>query len=438
MTLQEQVMTGSGQPATESNVPPVPRTIRDTGLSPETISSLALKTLYVAGARSGRDLARYIRLPFEVLDEALFEIQQRHMVEVSGVRGHSRGGYVFDLTTAGRNRARELFQASHYVGPAPVPLKVYHEWVEKQSMLDVTIEPEEIDAGLSHLVLGKEILRQLGPAINSGRSMFLYGHAGNGKTEVAQSISKMISGNIYAPYAIEVEGRVIVAVQDFDLGEEIRQSESGSWLAEEATFDIRFAHVPRPVVFTGGELSLEQLDLRFDPHARFYRAPLQVKANGGVLIIDDLGRQLVRPDELLNRWMVPLEKRTDFLTLHTGHSFPVPFDCLLIFSTNLEPSELVDEAFLRRIHYKINMRSPSREEYAEILQRCCEEKSIEFDPGSVETIFNEYYDRHGIPPRGCHPRDIVLHLCDLARYERGEPTLGGGRLQEACESYFLT
>lgn len=438
MTLQERVMVGSGQPATESSVPPVPRTIRDTGLSPETITSLALKTLYVAGARSGRDLARYIRLPFEVLDEALFDIQQRHMVEVSGVRGHSRGGYVFDLTTAGRDRAQELFQASHYVGPAPVPLKVYHEWVEKQSMLNVTIEPEAIDAGLSHLVLGKEILRQLGPAINSGRSMFLYGHAGNGKTEVAQSISKMISGNIYAPYAIEVEGRVIVAVQDFDLGEEIRQSESESWLAEEATFDTRFAHVPRPVVFTGGELSLEQMDLRFDPHARFYRAPLQVKANGGVLIIDDLGRQLVRPDELLNRWMVPLEKRTDFLTLHTGHSFPVPFDCLLIFSTNLEPSELVDEAFLRRIHYKINMRSPSREEYAQILRRCCEEKSIEFDPSSVETIFDDYYDRHGIAPRGCHPRDIVLHLCDLARYERGKPMLGEGRLEEACESYFLT
>jgi predicted ATPase with chaperone activity len=438
MTLQEQVLAGSGQPATESDVPPVPRTIRDTGLSPETITALALKTVYVAGARTGREIAGYIRLPFEVLDEALFDAQQRHMVQVSGVRGHSRAGYVFDLTNTGRDRARELFQASHYVGPAPVPLKVYHEWVLKQSMLDVVIEPEEIDAGLNHLVLGPEILRQLGPAINSGRSMFLYGHAGNGKTEIAQSIAKMISGSIYVPYAIEVEGRVIVAVQDFDLGEEIRKSESDSWLAEEATFDIRFAHVPRPVVFTGGELSLEQMDLRFDPHARFYRAPLQLKANGGVLIIDDLGRQLVRPDELLNRWMVPLEKRADFLTLHTGHSFPVPFDCLLIFSTNLEPSELVDEAFLRRIHYKINMRSPSREEYAKILRRCCEEKSIEFDPNSVETIYDAYYDRHGIPPRGCHPRDIVLHLCDLARYERSEPMMGDGRLEEACESYFLT
>ncbi len=182
MTLQEQVLAGSGQPATESLVPPVPRTIRDTGLSPETITALALKTVYVAGARTGREIAGYIRLPFEVLDEALFDAQQRHLVEVSGVRGHSRAGYVFDLTKAGRDRARELFQASHYVGPAPVPLKVYHEWVEKQSMLDVAIEPEEIDAGLNHLVLGSEILRQLGPAINSGRSMFLYGHAGNGKT----------------------------------------------------------------------------------------------------------------------------------------------------------------------------------------------------------------------------------------------------------------
>jgi predicted ATPase with chaperone activity len=195
--------------------------------------------------------------------------------------------------------------------------------------------------------------------------------------------------------------------------------------------------VDRPVVFTGGELTLDQLDLKYDAQAKFYRAPVQMKANGGVLIIDDLGRQMVRVDELLNRWMVPLERRVDYLTLHTGHSFPIPFDCLVVFSTNLEPSELVDEAFLRRIHYKIHMDNPSREEYEEIFRRACEARGIAYDAGAVDRIFRDYYDGRHIPPRGCHPRDIVLHVCDLARYERREPSLDERSLDDSCRAYFL-
>lgn len=424
--------------------PPVPTSIRETGLTPESVTALALKVLYVQGAMSGRKLSDRLRLPFEIVDDILLDLQQRHFAEVGGVRGHGRGSYVFDLTSAGRARAQEAMDGNVYVGPAPVTLETYSEWVSRQSVLGMAIQPEEIQGCLSHLVLPDQVLRQLGPAVNSGRSLFLYGHAGNGKTEAATSIARMLKGRIYLPFAVEVEGRIIVLMDA--IHHELSAEEAGyaaegegedSFLSPIPGFDQRFAYVDRPVVFTGGELTLDQLDLKYDAQAKFYRAPVQMKANGGVLIIDDLGRQMVRVDDLLNRWMVPLERRVDYLTLHTGHSFPVPFDCLLVFSTNLEPSELVDEAFLRRIHYKIHMDNPTRDEYEEIFRRACEARGIVYDPVAVDRIFRDYYDGRHIPPRGCHPRDIVLHVCDLARYERREPSLDERSLEDSCRAYFL-
>ncbi|HUP01694.1 MAG TPA: ATP-binding protein [Gemmatimonadota bacterium] len=423
----------------------MPRNIRETGLTPEAITGLTLKTLYTQGARTGRELTESVRLPFHLLDTILLDLQHRQLVEVGGVRGHGRGGYVFDLTSAGRSRAQEEMETSQYVGPAPVPLDEYRFWVEQQSVLGATIEPGVMMGELGHLILPGDLLRQLGPAINSGRSMFLYGHAGNGKTEIATSIARMLKGKIFLPYAFEVEGRTIVVhdptaherepMEEKEAGPEER--DQGLWLTPIPDHDLRYAHIERPVVFTGGELTLEHLDLRYDPHAKFYRAPIQVKANGGVLVIDDLGRQIVRVDDLLNRWMVPLEKRVDYLTLHTGHSFRVPFDCLLVFSTNLEPSELVDEAFLRRINYKIHVENPTREAYERIFQRCCESRSIKFDGSRIDVIYRDYYDRRGIPPRACHPRDLVLHLCDMARFEHRAPTLTAEELDQACRTYFL-
>ncbi|HET6343244.1 MAG TPA: ATP-binding protein [Gemmatimonadota bacterium] len=421
-----------------ADAPPVPTSIRETGLTPESVTALAIKILYVQGAMSGRKLSDRLRLSFEIVDDILLDLQQRHFAEVGGVRGHGRGSYVFDLTSAGRARAQEAMEGNVYVGPAPVTLETYSEWVQRQSVLGMAIEPEEIQACLSHLVLPGHVLRQLGPAVNSGRSLFLYGHAGNGKTEAATSIARMLKGRVYLPFAVEVEGRIIV-LQDavhHELSADENRDED-SFLSPIPGFDQRFAHVDRPVVFTGGELALDQLDLKYDAQAKFYRAPVQMKANGGVLIIDDLGRQMVRVDELLNRWMVPLERRMDYLTLHTGHSFPVPFDCLVVFSTNLEPSELVDEAFLRRIHYKIHMENPTREEYEEIFRRACEARGIAYDGAAVDRIFRDYYDGRHIPPRGCHPRDIVQHVCDLARYERREPSLDERSLDDSCRAYFL-
>jgi hypothetical protein len=211
----------------------------------------------------------------------------------------------------------------------------------------------------------------------------------------------------------------------------------GGWLKTPPTHDQRYLKARRPIVLTGGELTLDQLDLQYDHHTKMYQAPFQLKANGGVLILDDFGRQRVPPKDLLNRWIVPLEKRIDFLTLHTGGKFPVPFDCLLIFATNLDPAELVEEAFLRRIHYKIPVIDPTRDQYEEIFRAQCVAQGLAYDPAAVGYVFTEFYQKLGIPARGCHPRDLIGHVQDIAKYREITPQLTRDLLEGACRSYFL-
>ncbi|MBW3660045.1 MAG: ATP-binding protein [Gemmatimonadetes bacterium] len=425
--------------------PKVPGTLAESGLSAETVAELVLKTLYVRGARTGQRLVEDVRLPFSILDDRLQDLQQRMLLEVRGAKGHGRGGYTFDLTSKGRERARESMAAGQYVGPAPVPLEKYRAWVAAGSIRNARLDREAIESGFSHLVLDPDFLEQIGPAVNSAKSMFLYGDSGNGKTTLAEAIARMMGGELYVPYAVEIGGHVMVvhdpvhhsSLPDRKVGPAAAADEEPEWLAKPTPYDRRFARVGRPVVFTGGELTLDQLDLQYDPHTKIYQAPFQVKANGGVLIIDDFGRQIVRPRDLLNRWIVPLEKRLDFLTLHTGHKFPVPFDCLLVFATNLDPLELVDEAFLRRIHYKILVPDPTFEQYLQIFRRGCIARQIAFEPDAVRWIWREYYERRSIPARSCHPRDLLDHLCDEARYLDVEPILSTRLLDRACRSYFL-
>jgi predicted ATPase with chaperone activity len=291
-------------------------------------------------------------------------------------------------------------------------------------------------------VLGEDTLDQIGPAIKSAKSLFLHGDSGNGKTAIAETIARMLGGTIYLPYAIEVDGQIITIYdplyhrQPHDAVSE-DTVEDALWLSDTTDHDRRFVRAARPVVLTGGELTLDQLDLQYDNHTKMYQAPFQVKANGGVLIVDDFGRQRVPPRDLLNRWIVPLEKRVDFLTLHTGNKFPIPFDCLLIFATNLDPLELVEEAFLRRIHYKIRVESPSREMYEQIFRRCCDERNIPYTAEAVAQIYSEFYEPHHIAPRGCHPRDLVDHLLDISRYLEVPPTLSPDLVHRSCRSYFL-
>lgn len=419
--------------------PPLPDSPGSTGLDETTIADLLLKTLHVHGVRTGQELIDHTCLPFPVVDGILLDLQQRMLIEVQSATGHGRGGYRYGLAPTGRARAMEAMQGSTYVGPAPVPLDVYTHWVHAQSAKKLGASAHQIAEGLRALTLHPSILRALGPAINSGRSMFLYGAPGNGKTAISECVAEMMGGDIWIPHAIEVDGQVITLF-DPVYHEPVPEPEppaSPGLLTSRPDYDRRFIRVRRPTVLVGGELTLDQLDLQYDPVAKIYKAPFQLKSAGGVLILDDFGRQRVEPRELLNRWVVPLERGVDFLTLHTGVKFPVPFDCRLIFATNLDPGELVEEAFLRRIHYKIRIGNPDRAAYTHILQGVCDKRGIQMDARAVDFVWSEYYDGRGVDPRACHPRDIVDHLEDFARYRGEAAALEPALLRDACDTYFL-
>ncbi len=425
-----------------SFLPPAPERLEDLGLSVEFVNDLLLRTLHVQGARGGLELSEITRISFPIIDDLLLSLQHRRLIEVRGAATSFRSGYVFDLTSAGRVRAREALDSTQYVGPAPVPLAQYRAAVAAQSITRARITPDSIHEGFEWLVLDHGTLELLGPAISSGRSIFLHGDSGNGKTAIAETISGLFGGSQLVPYAVEVAGEILVlhdpvhhAPVPPDAGEPDQYN--GLWTGAREEHDARYTWVRRPVVMTGGELTLNQLDLQYDFQTKLYQAPFQLKANGGVLIIDDFGRQRVPPRDLLNRWIVPLEKRVDFLTLHTGSKFPVPFDCLLIFATNIPPSELVEEAFLRRIHYKIRVESPTLQQYELIFRRYCETSQITYKSEAVGQVYRDFYRPLKISPRGCHPRDIIDHLCDIARYLQTVPELSPEMVDRACRSYFL-
>jgi predicted ATPase with chaperone activity len=418
--------------------PPPPHTVEETGLSSEFITDLLLKTLYTQGARTGQQLVDVIRLPFDFVDSRLLDLQQRRLAEVRGTTGHSRAGYVFDLTNEGRERARGALEASQYVGPAPVPLAQYGLWTMRQSIQHVKVTRKEVEDGFRQMVLDPKVFEIIGPAINSARSLFLYGGPGNGKTFISETIAGMLGGGLYIPNAIEVDGQILMLydpVHHHEMTEEGLEDEA--YIREAEPYDRRFIRVRRPVVITGGELTLDQLDLQYDHFFKMYQAPFQLKANGGVLIIDDFGRQRMSSRDLLNRWIVPLEKRLDYLTLHTGTKFPVPFDCLLIFSTNLAPKDLVEEAFMRRIHYKMHVLGPNVERFTEIWRRCSAERGIPMADWAVPAVYKDVYRRLGVEPRACHPRDILDHVMDIATFMQTPFDLTPELLDRACRAYFL-
>ena len=441
---------GSGDPFAATDFPRPPESLEESGLSEDLIAGLVLKALHVRGAALGFDLVDTLALPMNILDGIIQGLQDERLVEVHSTKGPRRGEYVFRLTKGGRARAAEELELSRYVGPAPVPFEHFKVWVERQAVQDASISEEAIRKALEGVVLPEPMFDQLGPAINSGRSLFLYGDPGNGKTLLAERIARAFGREYYVPYSLLVDGSVMILHdpvhhEAVDSGPESDQHEEGD-AAEDMRSQImrsipehdrRFARAKRPVVLTGGELTLDQLDLRWDPTGRMYQAPPQLKAAGGVLIVDDLGRQRVPVRDLLNRWVVPLEHRRDYLTLRSGKKIVVPFDCFVIFSTNLEPRSLGDEAFLRRIHYKIEVPNPTRSEYAEILELCCEAKGIEYEEGILDYLFDRFYQDEDMPPRRCHPRDLINHVLDLAGYKGSSPTLQGPLMEAACKSYFL-
>jgi hypothetical protein len=421
--------------------PPIPTSLAATGLTSGYVGDLLLKVLHVRGESTGAQLSEIVRLPFIILEDVLLELVQRHWIEVRGGGTMSRANQIFELTSAGEQRALMELATCRYVGPAPITLEHYSSLVARQSVHEVHLSQQRIRDGFSELVLSSAFLDRIGPAVNSARSLFLYGAAGNGKTLIAETIAALLGEPIYVPYAVLVEGQIMIiydpASHVTSSEEEVDGTASAIWRSA-AAHDGRCVKVRRPAVSTGGELTLDQLEMNFDASSGIYQAPVQVKANGGVLILDDFGRQRVPSRVLLNRWMVPLEQRRDLLALNTGTRFPVPFDCLLIFATNLEPSALVEEAFLRRIRYKILVDGPSREQYEEIFRRACARSNLPFDAEAVKYIYARFYEQLGIEVRACHPRDIVDHVTDVARYLGRAPELTPELIDRACESYFLS
>jgi predicted ATPase with chaperone activity len=424
--------------SSEAAVPVCPLTLDETGLKEGFIADLLLKTLFQRGTTEGEELARLLSLAYPVLDDLLLTLQQRHFLEVLGTKGHGRAGYTFGLTDQGQTRARLAMDASQYVGPAPVPLALFRAWVERQTVRHVRVRRQALIEAFEDLVFPDAVFDSLGPAVNSGSSIFLHGAPGNGKTAIAERLGKLVFESIWLPKAVLVGGHVMT-LEDPVYHHRIDPDTGGgtSLLRQETSCDHRFAHVRRPAVFVGGELTLDQLDLKYDPYSKVYQAPFQLKATGGVLVIDDFGRQRMSPAELLNRWIVPLEKHFDVLSLHTGTKFPVPFDCLLVFATNLNPRDLVDEAFLRRIQFKVEIRSPDKHAFTRILAMECEARGMRFDPQAVHLLFRDYYEPMGFPPRGCHPRDLIHQIESLAEFRGVEPTLEPELLHKAAQSYFL-
>jgi predicted ATPase with chaperone activity len=415
---------------------PAPKTLHEAGLSEDLVTQLVLKTLHFAGELPGTELARRLGLPFFAIESILNFAKRQHHCEVfGGVVGSP--SYRYRITDAGRARAMLFLEQSHYVGRAPVPLEQYRRYMHAfKAATPGQVNREKVRHAFSHLVIGQRVLDQLGPAINAGHSMFVYGPPGNGKTVISQAIHNLLEGDIYLPHALEVEGSIIRFFDPVN-HEPIDEEQSDTGLDIGIGADQRWVRCRRPMVMVGGELSLDQLELSYSPSMGFYRAPVQAVANGGVLVIDDFGRQTCSPRDLLNRWIVPLESRVDFLTLQTGQKFDFPFMTMIVFATNIKPGDLVDEAFLRRIHYKIFAESPTRAEFIQIFQGVCAEKGVEYRQEVVEHMLTTYYRPRQIQLRGCQPRDLLNQAISLAQYLGETPELRTELLEAACAAYFV-
>jgi predicted ATPase with chaperone activity len=383
------------------------------GLNPAIVEGLVLKFLVNMGMATGRRIAAELSLPFGPFPEFLRLLKNQQVVSYADSK--SANDYLYTLTDTGRLRARMFFDECAYVGPAPVPLHEYVISVAAQTITGEHPKEEDLRRAFSDLVIPDEAFRLLGPGINSGRGLFLYGFPGNGKTSIAERITRCFGSTVWIPKVIDAEGQLIKL---FDMANhETVETERGVGLLDESDYDRRWIQIKRPTIVAGGELRMEDLEIHFDPVTKVSEAPLQFKSNLGTLLIDDFGRQRMPPVELLNRWIVPLEKRYDFLSLANGKKIRVPFDQLIIFSTNLEPSQLVDEAFLRRIPYKIHASDPTEEMFRNMMNIFGPKLGFEeVDPRAVDHLIEHHYHRAGRPFRFCHPRDLLLQVRNFCIY----------------------
>ena len=416
--------------------PPAPRTLEEVGVAVDLIEELLIKVLYT-GEATGHALSDRLRLPFSLLEPLVERSRAERLIEVRGASGSVSAAYRYALTDLGRERGRRCLDECAYAGAVPVPLRAYLAAMRALANARTDIARERLRQAFTDLIVADHVLEQVGPAVNSSKAVFLYGPPGNGKTVIAQGMGRARGGEMYVPHAISVDGH-IVTMFDPITHESLETGTDQASLITAAPRDRRWVKVRRPVVMVGGELTLDMLDLTFNPIAKFYDAPIHLKANGGVLLVDDFGRQRMRPEDLLNRWIVPLESRVDYLTLHTGRKFQVPFDVLLVFATNLDPRALADEAFFRRIPYKIAVVDPTLEQFTRIFEMNCHRRNLAFGRTMVGYLHRKHYAPTNRPLRACHPRDLLDQVVALCRFRGIEPGITAELLDAACAAYFVS
>lgn len=413
--------------------PKAPRSLDDAGVSVDMTGRLILKLLAARGAVTGRNVAAHIRLGFPPVEAVLNSLRKEQLV---GLKGDAiAGDFTYISTQKGMALAKDLSRECTYFGSAPVTLPQYLDAMAQQSVADQVIRAADLKHAFSDLLLEEDLLKMLGPAINSGRGMFLFGEPGNGKTSIAERISRSFGTTMWIPRALGIDGQIIriydpaiheIAPPDATVGEPDNITE----------IDQRWVKIHRPTVIAGGELTMSELEVCEDENTHICEAPLQLKSNGGVLLIDDFGRQRMPVDELLNRWIVPLEKRYDLLNLPSGKKVRVPFDQLVIFSTNLEPKDLVDDAFLRRIPYKIQVPNPTSTQFHDLFRIMCQNVGIAYDQSAVDHLIKNHYTKAGRELRSCHPRDLLLQVRNYCLYEEIELKLTCESMDFAVACYF--
>lgn len=440
---------GSAAADAENKVPfkPQPSSVEDTGLGFSQLLDLCAKTIYYAGRPSARQICDDLALPFPVIENVLIFMKREKFLEVVGSVGLGEQQYQYALSDRGNEKALEALERNQYVGPAPVPFVEYVSIVKEQTIRNLRVDEEAVTKATSDLVLNQMTRNLVGPAVNSGRSLLLYGDPGNGKSSIAKAIGRMLKGHVLIPYAIDVSGQTIRVfdprvhhlVAGANDSEARTTAANGHGLGQkpEKRRDMRWAICHRPLIMVGGELTLAELDLKYSPQSKFYIAPLQMKANCGILVIDDFGRQLVQPKELLNRWIVPMEMRIDHLSLLNGETIEFPFELLLVFSTNIQPHRLGDEAFFRRIRHKIEVGDPDETAFLHILQMVCDQNGVPYDPEGGRYLIEHYYRPKARHFRGVHPRDIVDLVLDISSFQGREPAFTPQWIDIACASYFI-
>ncbi len=415
----------------------IPRTLEHIGLPFHFLVELIAKILFISGQLRLIELSNRSKLSTNVLDSLVTFMRAEKLCEAVRRGGsNTDADLIFTLTDTGRTRAAEFLSRSAYAGPTPVAVQDYCAQVDAQSVSHMHVLREDISRKFEGIVVSPAVLDKFGAAMNSGRAIFIHGPAGSGKTFLAECLSGLLKGDIWVPYAILVDGEVVQVYDPAVHHEAVSEVAQASLLDKRDAPDPRWVHCRRPAVLTGGELTLDMLELQFDPGTRYYQAPPHLKANNGIFIIDDLGRQRCSPTELMNRWIVPLDRRMDHLALHTGHKFMVPFDVVVVFSSNFAPDQLGDGAFLRRLGYKIEIGAQTEREYERIFRQACERHGVPYSHDAFQYLLRERHEREGKPLLACYPRDLVSQVRDLARYEGRPAELNPQALDWAWANYF--